>query len=243
MVYPAAARGVRDLDEGGTILIVEDDQAILRTNRRILEREGFSVLSAETLAEARAHLRERRPDVLVLDIRLPDGSGLDFCVEIRGSTPAPVLFLTALDETREVIAGLLAGGNDYITKPYDVDEFVARVKAQLRLARMNLQSAQEDIGMLTLGALTLDVVAQRATLGGSDLLLTPKEFVLLHYLVRHEGQTVKTRQVYESLWRQPLIDDVAALKNAVSRLRKKLDGSGYTIVSVRGEGYRLEKEW
>lgn len=150
------------------ILLVEDDPNILRTNRRILEREGFEVLCAASLHETRALLAEAKPDALVLDIRLPDGRGLAFCEEIRPTTSAPVLFLTALDEKSEIIEGLVAGGNDYITKPYDVDEFLARVKAQLRLARMN-RLAAEQARTIRRGPLTLDTVAMRAYLESEDM--------------------------------------------------------------------------
>ena len=131
------------MKETGTILLVEDDKNIQRTNRRILEREGYTVLCAGNLHGAQALLMEHSPDAMVLDIMLPDGNGLDFCGKIRPYTSVPVLFLTALDEKSEIIEGLLAGGNDYITKPYDVDEFVARIKAQLRLARMNRRDAMK----------------------------------------------------------------------------------------------------
>lgn len=153
------------MNEKGTILLVEDDKNIQRINRRILEREGFMVLCASTLKETQELLREHTPDALVLDIMLPDGNGLAFCEKIRPATSAPVLFLTALDEKSEIIEGLVAGGNDYITKPYDVDEFVARVNAQLRLARMNRRDA-EQAEVLARGPLSLDTVALRAFLDG-----------------------------------------------------------------------------
>ena len=109
------------------VLLVEDNVNILDINRRILEKEGIVVLSAQTLAEARDRIKVALPDVAVLDIMLPDGSGIDFLVELRRKCGAPALFLTAKAEHADIIAGLTAGGNDYITKPYDVDEFRIRV--------------------------------------------------------------------------------------------------------------------
>lgn len=227
------------MDEAGLVLLVEDDANILRINRRILERAGYAVLCAETLAQARAHLAAQTPDVLVLDIMLPDGSGLDFCAEVRDTTAAPVLFLTALDERHEVIQGLVAGGNDYITKPYDVDEFAARVGAQLRLARLNQQRAKQT---LTLGPLTLDMIAQRAFLHGKDMLLQPREWAALMYLAQNEGKSIPARQLYEAVWRLPMQGNANAVKTVLSRLRRKLTGSGYIIASRRGDGYCIEKE-
>lgn len=222
-----------------TVLLVEDDKEILRTNRRILEREGFTVLCARTLSEGWIQL-ESLPDVLVLDIMLPDGSGLEFCARIRGCTAAPVLFLTALDEQHEIIEGLKAGGNDYITKPYSVDEFAARVNAQYDLAQRIRQSTGRE-RVYRRGPLELDIVAQRAYLNGIDMLLAQKEYALLLYLMQNDGGGTSRRELYETVWRMPMAEDDSAVKNAVYRLRKKLEGTGYTITARRGEGYRFEE--
>ncbi|EEG74232.1 response regulator receiver domain protein [[Clostridium] hylemonae DSM 15053] len=239
MILPCRRKEGNRMDDKGTVLLVEDDKAIMRTNRRILERDGFRVLCAQTLAQARTQLKSQ-PDVLVLDIMLPDGSGLDFCGEIRRHTAAPVLFLTALDEQHEVIKGLKSGGNDYITKPYSVDEFAARVSAQYDLARRVRQSAGRE-HLLTCGALELDVIAQRAYMSSQDMLLTQKEFALLMYLMQNRSKDTSPQLLYETVWRQPMADDDSAVKNTVYRLRKKLEGSGYTITTRRGEGYRFEE--
>ncbi len=223
------------------ILLVEDDPNILRTNRRILEREGFRVISAATLREARELLSGAEPDALVLDIRLPDGSGLSFCQEIRPTTSAPVLFLTAMDEKSEIIEGLVAGGNDYITKPYDVDEFLARVKAQLRLAQMNRQAAEAS-KTIRRGPLTLDTVAMRAYLHGEDMLLSAREFSVLLYLVKNEGKTLPAEQIYEGAWNQPMAGNASALWKCISRLKGKLSGceKEISLMSFRNQGYVLE---
>lgn len=223
------------------ILLVEDDPNILRTNRRILEREGFTVLCASTLQEARAKLAQHTPDALVLDIRLPDGSGLSFCEEIRPATSAPVLFLTALDEKSEIIEGLVAGGNDYITKPYDVDELLARVKAQLRLAQINRLAAEQS-KTIKRGPLTLDTVAMRAYLKGEDMLLSGREFSVLLYLVKNEGKTLSAEQLYEGAWNQPMAGNASALWKCISRLKGKLAVSdGWVVLTnFRNEGYMLE---
>ena len=121
------------MPENGIVLLVEDNQKILDLNRRMLEKDGCVVLTAKTLAEARERIKLAPPDVAVFDIMLPDGSGLDFLPEFRKTTNAPVLFLTAKAEREDVIAGLSKGANDYITKPYDIDEFRMRVLGFLRL--------------------------------------------------------------------------------------------------------------
>lgn len=224
-----------------TILLVEDDPNILRTNRRILEREGYVVLCAATLREARALLRENTPDVLVLDIRLPDGSGLSFCEEIRPTTSAPVLFLTALNEKNEIIEGLVVGGNDYITKPYDVDELLARVNAQLRLVQMNRREA-EKAKIMKRGPLTLDIVALRALLNGVDMQLSAREFSVLLYLLKNEGKTLSAAEIYKGAWDQPMAGNPSALWKCMSRLKNKLatsDGE-IALINFRNKGYLLE---
>lgn len=225
----------------GTILLVEDDKNIQRINRRILEREGFTVLCAGTLKAAEATLKTRRPDALVLDIMLPDGSGLSFCEKIRPYTPVPVLFLTALDEKDEIIEGLLAGGNDYITKPYDVDEFVARVKSQLRLARMNRRAA-ETAKTMTRGPLMLDIVSLRSYLEGEDMMLSTKEFSVLLFLLKNEGKTLSAEEIYIGAWDQPMSGNANALWKCISRLKTKLSPCEDTIslINFRNKGYMLE---
>lgn len=229
------------MGDGGTVLLVEDDKNILRTNRRILEREGFAVLCAENLAQARAHLSVCRPDVLVLDIELPDGSGVAFCEEIRSTLAAPVLFLTGRDAEGEVIRGLTAGGNDYITKPYSIEVLAARVNAQLRLARMN-RTASEKAKTMARGPLTLDLVALRATLDGEDMRLSAREFSVLLFLLKNEGRTVPADELYREVWRQPLAGNASALWKCISRLKTKLDdgGGNVSLLNFRGEGYLLE---
>lgn len=224
-----------------TILLVEDDANILRTNRRILEREGFHVLCAESLEKARVQLSSHTPSALVLDIRLPDGSGIDFCEEIRPTTSAPVLFLTALDEKSEIIEGLMAGGNDYITKPYDVDEFLARVKAQMQLAHMNRREA-EKTSTLKRGPLMLDIVAMRAFLHDEDMLLSAREFSLLFFLLKNHGKTLSAKEIYEGAWSQPMAKNASALWKCISRLKSKLATaeSEISLMNFRNEGYSLE---
>lgn len=225
----------------GTILLVEDDKNIQRTNRRILEREGFTVLCTGTLKEAETVLRDYSPDALVLDIMLPDGSGLAFCEKIRPYTPVPVLFLTALDEKDEIVQGLVAGGNDYITKPYDVDEFVARVKAQLRLAQMNRQAAEQS-KTLTRGPLALDLVTLRAFLGGEDMMLSAREFSLLLFLLKNEGKTLSAEEIYKGAWDQPMFGNASALWKCISRLKNKLAvcDERVSLINFRNKGYLLE---
>ena len=221
------------------ILLVEDNEKIREANRRVLEGAGYHVAEAGSLVSARASLWRKLPDVIILDIMLPDGNGLDFITEIREVTNAPVLLLTSLNERDERIAGLKAGGDDYITKPYDIDELSARVSAFLRREQMRRKTDAGAARIIEKGPIKLDILLQQAFLYGNNIRLTPREFSLLLYFVQNEDVILPMRQIYEEIWSAPMMEDSGALKTSVSRLRAKLSLSGYSIESERGEGYRF----
>ncbi len=219
-----------------TILVVEDDNDILSANRAALELEGYDVLSADTLAKGRTVAEEFSPDLIILDILLPDGNGLSYCEELRGKNGIRIIFLSALNTKSDVLAGLRAGGDDYIAKPYDMDELLLRVEALLRRGKL---IGQEETP-LRLGGLELDFIARRALLYDRDILLKPKEFALLDVLVREPGRPVPSAQLYEKVWGMGMAGDVRTVKEHISRIRSKLGcDSGLSIVSERGKGYRL----
>lgn len=217
------------------ILLVEDNEQIMRGNERMLTRRGYEVITALTLTEARSAIQAQMPDLFVLDIMLPDGSGLDFMVELRRYSQAPVLLLTGLTTTEDIVRGLSQGGDDYLAKPYDFGVLLARVEALLRRA----ENVPEK---LVRGRLSLDVAADVATFDGVDLLLTQKEFVLLLIFIQNEERFVSAEYLYEKAWKAPLSGDSQALKKTIHRLREKIAGSGWHIVWSRGEGYSFEKE-
>ncbi|MDR1193078.1 MAG: response regulator transcription factor [Peptococcaceae bacterium] len=220
------------------ILLVEDNKHLNEINRRNLRSAGYEVLTALSLARARECLRDHSPDVILLDVFLPDGSGMDFCREIRGRTSAHILFLTSLDEHNEKIKGLDMGGDDYITKPYRLDELLSRVGAAIR--RRGMGEANPAAETVKRGALTLNIVLKRAYLGEADMSLAPKEFELLYLFAKNEGKILTADAIYKAVWVQPGIGDANALRVAVSRLRKKLgseENGGFIIESVRNEGY------
>jgi len=216
------------------ILLIEDDERLSYINSHALESEGYEVVSAFTLAQARLEIDGKSPDVILLDVKLPDGSGFDFCREIRERTAAHIIFLTSVTESEGEMEGLVAGGNDYLRKPYSIELLRERVKNALRLLKVPQN--------ITRGSLTLDITAGRAYTHGKDLLLSPKEFQMLQLFVQNEGKAFDGEYLYEKIWKQPLNVNMNALKSAVSGLRKKLAGSGYTIVAERGAGYCFEKE-
>jgi DNA-binding response OmpR family regulator len=201
----------------------------------MLRRRGYDVAAALSLQEARERLTKAAPDAIALDIMLPDGSGLDFMRELRRESNIPILLLTGLGTPEDVVRGLTDGGDDYLTKPYDFGVLLARVEALLRRAGRFPDAVQK-------GPLSLDVMSGRALLHGEDLLLTRKDFALLTLFTQNEDKAIGAEYLYEELWKTPMADDTQAIKSAVSRLRKKLAGSGYTILNKRGEGYLFERE-
>lgn len=221
---------------GAGILLIEDEPHVLRSNRIALELEGYRVLEADTLAKGREIAVRENPDLILLDILLPDGNGLEYCLELRGGSGVPILFLSALSEKEDVIAGLRAGGDDYITKPYLMEELLARVGALLRRGRMNAAAEQS----IRLGGLEIHVSSRRACLEGKDLLLKPKEFALLEALASERDKYMTADALYEKLWGMDAAGDTDTVKVHVSKLRKKLGNNApVTIDQAWGKGYRL----
>jgi len=220
------------------ILLVEDDIHIQTVNKNILEDEGgYNVSLAMNLAEARSAIAESSPDLIMLDIMLPDGSGLDFLIELRESgCEIPILLLTALGETKDKVAGLRLGSDDYLAKPYDYDELLARIETILH------RGARQAEPLLKFGTFSIDIENGTVLLNNTDLNLSWIEFRLLHLLARNKDQTMSAESLYEAVWKQKMGDDSRALISTASRLRKKLAGSGYTITFMRNQGYRFEHE-
>lgn len=220
------------------ILMVEDNPSVLRLNQKVLETNGFLVKAASTLADAETILETDTVNLILLDILMPDGSGLDFCKTIREYTGAPILMLSSLRTSQDVISGLLTGGDDYMTKPYKVDELVARIISLLR--REELSGRENRQVIVTCESLKLDTLSLRAYLSGNDLQLTPKEFALLLYMVQNKDRIVSVEQIYQNVWNLPSNRDTRLLWTHFSKIRNKLEKFGenpFDITAVKGKGY------
>jgi DNA-binding response OmpR family regulator len=217
-----------------TLLLIEDERDILENNRRFFTAEGYRVLTAENLTQAKERLSSETPDAIVLDIMLPDGNGLDLLSELRGAgRKTPVIMLTAWGKSSDVARGLKLGANDYMSKPFAYEVLQARVEAMFR----NVEQMPEVIEK---GALTLKPAPMTATLNGEDLTLSRKEFALLMFFTQNENRVMSAAYLYENVWGSPMAGDDNAIKVTLSKLRKKISGSGYTIAAEYGEGYRFE---
>lgn len=217
------------------VLLVEDEVDVQRANRQYLAEQGYEVYCAETLKNARAILWEYSPDLILLDVMLPDGSGFDLCREIREYSTVPIIFLTAMGEDGNVVGGFSLGGDDYIVKPYSMEIMGARVAAQLR--RHGAGS-----GIIELPPLRIDLASGDAWLDGKPLKLSPKELQLLAYLVEYRGRTLNQAQIYQDVWSAPPETMGNVVKLNMSRLRRKLNLDGedscFELISSR-QGYRF----
>jgi two-component system OmpR family response regulator len=216
------------------ILVVEDDTELRGVLRRGLAEEGFEVAVAADGSEALRIASERGPDLLVLDIGLPDADGRDVCQALRAQgTRAPVLFLTARDAVADRLAGFGAGGDDYLTKPFHFEELLARLRALRRRAGVD--------GAVAAGPLRLDPVAHAATVGDQELALTPTEFRLLAAMAGRPGEAVRRSDLIRAAWPEGAIVHDNTLDVYVARLRRKLRAApeAPAIETVHGVGYRL----
>ena len=216
----------------GYLLMVEDEPIIQANNRKLLERRGYNVRQAYTLKEAEEIVNDELPSCITLDLQMPDGDGLAFLAKLRKKSNVPVLILTSRGTHGDIIKGLEAGGDDYLPKPYDLQVFLARLTTLMRRAQMVPEK-------ISLGPLTLDITSSKALLGGKELKLQQKEFSLLQLLTQRFRQVISAEDLYEKVWGWRYLDSGNSLKVAISKLRTHLTGSGFTILTVKGEGYML----
>lgn len=215
-----------------TILLTEDDAFLRDGLQEVLLGEGYTVHTADCKEKAERLLRENRYNLAIFDVMLPDGNGLEICKKLRQSgNDVPILFLTACDEEIQVVRGLDAGADDYVTKPFKLFELLSRVRALLRRSR----GAQKT----NYGSINLDSEHMRVQKDGKEILLTPTEFQILAVLIRNSGIVLTRNNLLEAIWDNAgsYIDD-NTLSVHIKRLRDKIGGEH--IVTVRGFGYRWE---
>ena len=222
------------------ILLVEDERAITEPLAEALEREGFTPAVAGTAAEAMEKAGGTTPDLVLLDIGLPDGSGLDVCRELRRSTEVPIIMLTARGAEADRVAGLELGADDYIVKPFSAREVMARVRAVLR--RTSTAAGGNGDEQIRIGGLSLDPARHEAKLDGEQLDLSRKEFELLRVLMENAGSVITRESLIEEVWDMNWFGSTKTLDVHISGLRKKLDDDPKEplyIHTVRGVGFRF----
>lgn len=226
------------------ILIIEDDPAVGQSLRSGLTEEGFRVSWRK---EGRAGIQlaqEQQPHLIILDVRLPDGSGLDFCREMRNlNLKQPILMLTARRDELDKVLGLEMGADDYLTKPYGLRELLARVRALLRRAYGDLSSQTADQTTIYVADLTINLDTAEVWRGSDPVNLTPTEYRLLIFLARHPGQALSRAQILEAVWQDSGgIESERTVNVHIRRLREKIEptpSNPTIILTVPGIGYRL----
>lgn len=224
---------------GSRILVVDDEPQILRFLKPSLTAAGYEVVVATTGKEALKAAATQSPDIILLDLGLPDMDGKDVIRELRGWSKTPILVLSARDRESEKIAAFDLGADDYVNKPFGIGELTARLRTAIRHAA---QQASEQTHLKS-GALEVDVLAHTVTLNGAAVKLTPKEFDLLAILVRNAGRLLTHRQLLAAVWGVAHTEDLQYLRVFVGQLRQKLKASPDApdfIVTEPGIGYRLQ---
>lgn len=217
-------------------VLVLDDEANIRDLLSIaLRHVGYDVVTAETCMGARNMLVQQPADLLIFDVMLPDGDGIELCQRLRrDGVKTPVLFLTARDATEDKVRGLTVGGDDYVTKPFSLEELIARVRVLLRRSGVE-QSAERVINV---GDLSLDEDAYEVRRAGTPVSLSPTEFKLLRYLMVNAGRVLSKAQILDHVWQYDFGGEANVVETYVSYLRKKLDPLGVPLIqTIRGVGY------
>jgi two-component system OmpR family response regulator len=221
------------------ILVVDDEQALTDLLCMALRYEGCEVRAAATGQSAVRQAREFKPDAVVLDVMLPDFEGIEVLRRVRGHLPTvPVLFLTARDAVEDRIAGLTAGGDDYVTKPFSLEEVIARLRALLRRAGL---ATTRQVALLVVGDLTMDEDSHEVRRDGEPIALTATEFELLRFLMRNPRRVLSKAQILDRVWNYDFGGQANVVELYISYLRKKIDaGRAPMIHTLRGAGYVLK---
>lgn len=219
------------------ILLADDDAHIVSTNRAYLEKQGYEVIAASNGAETLRIAASAALDAMVLDVEMPGLDGVEVCRRIREVSGVPILFLSAYADTDDRIRGLLAGGDDYLAKPYSLQELELRLRGRI-LRRENTERRE----VLRFGGLAIDLGLREVRFGEQRAAFTALEFDLLAFLARHPGQVFSYGELYDRVWKSPINQGVHNMQVCMARVRQKLDRlcpDVHHIETVRGKGYRF----
>jgi two-component system KDP operon response regulator KdpE len=220
------------------VLVVDDEAAILRFLKPALEANNYEMSSASTVADAIKQIASRTPDIVLLDLGLPDGDGKEIIRRVREWSDVPIIVLSAREREAEKIDSLDLGADDYVNKPFSVGELMARMRTALR---HRLQKKAE-VPVLHVGNLEIDAVRHRVTRSGVELKLTPKDFELLSFLARHAGRVVTHKQILSAVWGPAHTEDTQYLRVYVGQLRQKIEekpDDPRIVLTEPGIGYRI----
>jgi two-component system KDP operon response regulator KdpE len=221
-----------------SVLVIDDEAAILRFLKPALEANNFEMASAGTVAEGIRCIAAETPDIVLLDLGLPDGDGKDVLRRAREWSDLPIIVLSARDREAEKIEALDLGADDYVNKPFNIGELLARMRTALR----HRMQRKAEVPVLKVGDLEVDAVRHRAMRRGTELKLTPKEFELLSFLARHAGRVVTHKQILTAVWGPAHTEDTQYLRVYIGQLRQKIEehpDDPHIILTEPGIGYRI----
>jgi two-component system response regulator RegX3 len=224
------------------ILIVEDEASLADSIRYNLEREGYEVDVVLDGRDALRHARRNPPDLVLLDLMLPEMAGLDVCRALRADSNVPIIIVTAKDAEADKVAGLEVGADDYVTKPFSMRELIARVSANLRRVAMTVPEGGEDDDVLAGGPVRLDISRHEATVRGEPVAFRPKEFDLVSAFLRRTGRLLTREFLIEEVWGPGYYGDMKTLDVHIRRIRNKIEEDPHRpvhLVTVRGLGYKF----
>ena len=223
------------------ILVVDDEQPIADILEYNLKKEGYNVVVAYDGEQALEKVEQEEPDLVLLDVMLPQRDGMEVCREIRKKYNMPIIMLTAKDSEIDKVLGLEMGADDYVTKPFSNRELIARVKANLR-RHQQIAAKEDEVTEITIGALSIRPDAYIASKRGEPIELTHREFELLYYLAKHQGQVMTREHLLQTVWGYDYFGDVRTVDVTVRRLREKVEDNPSRpawIITRRGVGYYL----
>lgn len=226
------------------VLLLEDDAALGRGVRLALQSEKLHVTRCGTLVQAREAWGRGAFDLLILDVNLPDGSGLEWLRELRRESAVPVILLTANDMETDIVAGLETGADDYITKPFNPAEVVARVRSQLR-RYTNLGGMVKQESRFVIGSIELDDAEKTVTVDGEPVSLTPLEYNILRLLMENPGRVFSSAEIYEKVWKDVALGNESTVAVHIRHLREKIEidpANPRYLKVVWGQGYKMEKD-
>lgn len=219
------------------VLMVDDDPSVLQTNRRYFETKGYEVICADNAASAIQVARSVQLDCIVLDVDLPDRNGFEICDSIRENSLVPIVFLSGYTQQQSRVRGLLVGGDDYLCKPYDLEELELRCRIRIQRRR-----GEEDKEIMRFPGLTIDLGRRLASNGDKQAKLTSLEFDILAFLAKHPGQVFSYEEIYDRVWHAPMGGSLHSLHVYMSKIRQNISAlcPEYDYIrTVRGKGYEF----
>ncbi|HZG74642.1 MAG TPA: response regulator transcription factor [Paenibacillus sp.] len=231
------------MKSGATVLLVDDEKEIIRLMEIYLKNEGYKILQAHNGSEALEHVRRQDVDVVVLDVMMPHMDGMEACVAIREISDVPIIMLSAKIQDMDKIAGLSIGADDYVTKPFNPLELMARIKSQLRRYTRLRRNSTADENQIEIGELTINTATHTVYSDGKEIKLTPREFAVLKLLAVNRGIVLGMDRIYQEVWNEPYMESKNTVMVHIRKIREKVERNPQQptlIKTVWGIGYKME---